>query len=49
MVHAVRLDAKLVPGTQLSLSDWMFLLEVLAATAIIAVGIAKAAIALVRS
>lgn len=49
LLHAMGLDDRLVPGTTLSLSVWMFGLEVLAATGIISVGVMKALIALVRS
>jgi hypothetical protein len=49
LLHTVGLDGRQIPGTELSLSAWMFWLEILAATAIIFVGIAKATAALVRS
>jgi hypothetical protein len=45
----VGLDGKPIPFTSTTLADWMFVLEVFAATLIISIGIAKAAIALVRS
>jgi hypothetical protein len=49
LLHAIGLDGKLIPGTSLSLSSWMFWLEIVAASAIIIVGIFKATVALVRS
>jgi hypothetical protein len=49
LLHWVGLDGKAIPYTKITLSDWMFYLELLAANLIIVVGIIKAAIALVRS
>ena len=49
LLRAVGLDGRQLPGTEVSLSSWMFWLEIFAATAIIGVGIAKATVALVRS
>jgi hypothetical protein len=45
----VKLDGKYIPHTNITLRDWMFDLEVLAATLIILVGIVKAVLALARS
>jgi hypothetical protein len=53
----IRLDGKDMPGAALlfqwlgitTLGEWMFFLEVVAATVIIATGIAKAFVALVKS
>ena len=60
LLRMIRLDEKIIPGTALALhhvgleggitlSDWMLVLEVIAATAIIAIGIGKAIYVLVRS
>lgn len=49
VLHFIGLEGKRIPIIQVSLGDWMFWLEILAATAIIVVGIGKAIIALVRS
>jgi hypothetical protein len=46
LLYLLGLDGKEIPGTGVKLSDWMLVLEVLAATAIIVIGIAKAVIAL---
>lgn len=43
------LDRRLIPATTIQLGDWMFGLEVVAATAIILIGIGKAIYALLRS
>ncbi len=42
------LDGKIMPFTHISLSEWMFYLEVIASTLIIVVGIIKAVVTLVR-
>ncbi len=60
LLWILRLDGKSIPGTTLlfrwlgldttvTLSDWMLVLEIVAATAIILVGIVKAIVTLVRS
>jgi hypothetical protein len=60
LLYVMRLDGKEIPGTALlfrwlgldttaTLSDWMLLLEIFAASAIIIVGIVKAIVVLVRS
>jgi hypothetical protein len=49
LLHIVRLDGRKVPGTYVTLSDWMFLLEVIAATLIISVGVVKAVVAAWRA
>jgi hypothetical protein len=49
MLRAVGLDGKKIPWTEITLSDWMFYLEVIAATAIIAIGVFKAAMAAWRA
>lgn len=48
-IHLVGLDAKVIPHTPITLSEWMFYFEILAATLINLIGIAKAVAALVRS
>jgi len=40
------LDGKEIPWVNITLGDWMFYLEVIAATAILAVGIFKAVLAI---
>jgi len=45
LLWATGLDGKKIPGANITLSDWMFDLEVIAATAIIVVGIIKAIVA----
>jgi len=49
VLHVVGLDGKRVPWVEITLSDWMFDLEVIAATAIIAIGVFKAAMAAWRA
>jgi hypothetical protein len=49
LLRALGLGEKLIPIFGVTLNHWMFGLEVVAATAIIAVGIVRATIALVRS
>jgi hypothetical protein len=49
LLYLVGLDRKLIPGTTIALGDWMFVLEIVAATAIILIGIGKAIHALLRS
>jgi hypothetical protein len=60
LLAAIRLEGKVMPGSVLvfrllgieataTLGDWMFLLEVVAATVIIVIGIGKACFALVKS
>jgi hypothetical protein len=46
LLHALGMDGKIIPAMGLPLGEWMFMLEVAAATVIIAVGVIKAAIAL---
>jgi hypothetical protein len=49
LLHWVGLDGKDIPFTNVTLSTWMFCLEILASTLIILIGIWKAARALWRS
>jgi hypothetical protein len=60
VLYIAGLDGKVIPGsrlmlqwlgfnTQVTLSDWMLMLEVVAATVIIIVGICRAIIGLARS
>jgi hypothetical protein len=49
LLHCVKLDGKSIPLTNITLSEWMFFLEILAATLIILVGIVKAVARLVKS
>jgi hypothetical protein len=49
IAHVFDWDKKPIPWTSTSLSDLLFFLEVLAAAAIILIGIIKAVIALVRT
>jgi hypothetical protein len=60
VLYIAGLDGKVIPGshlilqslgfnTQVTLGDWMLMLEVMAATVIIIVGICKAIIGLARS
>ena len=48
LLNEVGLEEKIIPFTTVSLSEWMFDLEILASTVIILVGIYKAARALVK-
>src|SRR5712691_5281680 len=48
-LRVVGLDDKKIPWTEITFSDWMFDLEVIAATTIIAVGIIKAVVAVGRA
>jgi hypothetical protein len=48
-LSGVGLSGKAIPKTGLTLGELMFFLEVAAATLIIAIGVIKAAIALIRS
>ena len=46
LLHAVRLDAKNILWTNITLGEWMFCLEVMAVTAVLGVGIIKAVLAI---
>jgi hypothetical protein len=46
LLRLVGLDGKEIPWVNITLGDWMFYLEVIAATAILAVGIVKAVLAI---
>jgi len=48
LIILLGLDKDIMPFTSISLREWMLYLEVIAATLIIAVGIIKAVIALIR-
>ena len=45
LVRVAGLDNRNIPGFNVKLSDWMFVLEVIAATGIISVGVIKAVVA----
>ena len=49
LLHVLGLDDRKIPWTEFKLSDWMFDLEMLAATTIIIVGIIKATVAASRA
>jgi len=45
VLRILGLDGRKIPGTDITLSDWMFDLEMVAATGIIVVGMIKAVVA----
>jgi hypothetical protein len=49
LLRWLRLDGKQFPHLNITLSEWMFYLEIMAASLIIGIGIIKAVIALVRT
>lgn len=49
LLYVVGLDTRKIPWTDITFSDWMFDLEVVAATTIIVVGIIKAVVAVGRA
>jgi hypothetical protein len=49
MLRLVGLSGKQIPLTKVPVDEWMFFLEILAATLIISIGLVKAVIALVWS